>query len=822
MLELIGLFGGLAPIVLIVLVVVAIRHSGSISRLQSQVAELKGRLGQLESIPRTSLSTTTADVPITASVAAVPAPTLVETPAPVETPPAVEPAAPTASPEQPPASPPPEPSQPRFDWERFVGLRLPIWLGAIALSVAGFFFVSYAIESGFFTPEMRVLSAALASLAFLAVAEFVRRRVTTGNPAAIAAALAAASIATAYATAYLATLSYHLIPSGGGFIATAAVSVLAVVIAVAFGEIVALMGIVGGYIAPLVYGSGEANAPFLVIYLLALTTVTFGIIRYRNWWRLSTIGLIAPAFWGIVWAATPAFRDDALWGSIYLIGFAAIVTVATWPGWRQDDPDLRFADLRRIWTPQRATLLAAVTLSALGFLTFIFDTPLRTITLDDGSIVSVTGRNFGHWQGFIVLVALSVALGVASVPHRLLQLPVLVCFAIALTIWGHPDPAAVSIAVIAGVIIFGFGALDQFRRLREPGLWAGVLAFIGVVFYLAGLFKTVGWQGALDNRHLWALGALAIAVAFVALLTLFARRIEPDLARSQVYAALGGAVTTLVSVAIALELPTLYFPTAAALAIVGLAAVHMRAPVRGLRIVAAIYLVIYGLLLLGALSYGSGGYSVPPYFAYVFAQDYADHALALMVIPGIALLTAATLFQISRPAETRALVTVLDIAAIVVVGIGLFYLLAWPYAYSRWSETLVLASRIVGPELMVAAVAVYVGRRFGRAAAYTGGIILTGIMMLGVLGALLIPLLAFWPPYAVPGTLIINITLVAYGVPALLLYFIGWCLRHDSRNGIRIYGIVTSVFAVIVTYAMLMVDIRQAYTLGAPTIEGDV
>ena len=52
---------------------------------------------------------------------------------------------------------------------------------AIALCIAGFFFVSYAIESGFFTPEMRVLSAAAASLLFLAGAEFVRRRVKTGN-----------------------------------------------------------------------------------------------------------------------------------------------------------------------------------------------------------------------------------------------------------------------------------------------------------------------------------------------------------------------------------------------------------------------------------------------------------------------------------------------------------------------------------------------------------------------------------------------------------------------------------------------------------------
>ena len=821
MLELIGLFGLLAPIVLIVLVIVAIRHSGSISRLQSQVADLKGRITELESAPRDSALTAAA--PVRPMVATPPV-----APPPAAVPPIAEVAEGTpqpAAPEEPrdavPA-PPTSPAKQRFDWERFVGLRLPIWLGAIALSVAGFFFVSYAIESGFFTPEMRVLSAALASLAFLAAAEFVRRRVSTGNPAAIAAALAAASIATAYATAYLATLSYHLIPSGGGFIATAAVSVLAIAVALAFGEIVALIGIVGGFVAPLVYGSGDANAPFLVIYLLALTAVTFGIVRYRNWWRLSTIGLIAPAFWGLVWAATPVLRDDALWGSIYLIGFAAILTIATWSGWRQDDPDFRWRELRGLLTPQRATLFAGVILSALGFLVVLFDTPLRTITLDDGTVALVTGRNIGHWQGFIVYAALAVALGFASAQHRLLQLPILVAFVLALAMWSKPESTAATITIISGAIIFGFGALDQFRRLREPGLWAGVAAFIGVAFYLAALFRIAGWQGALESRHLWALGALAIAAAFVALLALFGRRIGPDVPRSQAYAAFGGAVTTLVSLAVALELQPLYFPTAAALAIVGLAAVHMRVPVRGLRVVAAVYLVIYALLLLGALSYGSDGLSAPSYFADVFARDYADHALALMVIPGIALLVAATLFQISGPAETRMLVTVLDIAAIVAVVVGLFYLLAWPYAISRWSETLVVAARIVGPELVVAAVAVYVGRRFDRAAAYTGGIILTGIMMLGILSALLIPLLAFWPPYAVPGTVIVNVTLVAYGVPALLLYFIGWYLRHDSRKGVRIYGIVTSIFAVVVTYAMLMLDIRQAYTAGAPTIQGEV
>jgi uncharacterized membrane protein len=814
-----GLIGLIAigfPIAVIVLIVVAIRQSGAISRLQATAQDLALRLNALEAVPRRDRDVVgelraeaTTPQPEPAAVVAAPvAPTAVGA---AEPPVEPTPEAATAPPDPPvPETPPPAPPEApppgrRFDWERFVGLRLPVWLGAIALSVAGFFFVSYAIESGFFTPEMRVLSAALASLLFLATAEFVRRRVTTGNPAAIAAALAAASIATAYATAYLATKTYGLVPSGAGFIITIGVSIAAIAIALAFGEVVALVGIVGGYVAPAVYGDGEANASFLVIYLTALSAVTYALIRLRAWWRLSVVGLVGPAFWGLVWVSTAALRHDYFWGSVFLIALPAIVAVASWPGWREDGPIIGLRGFTAMRSPERGSLVGAVILAAIGFVVFL----------------DSTQDAIGYWRGFIVLAAAVIALGFVSPPLRALQIPVLIAAGVALLLW-HPDPDPTAGFIVTGLlaIVFGFGALDQFRRLREPGLWAGVLAVALVFLFGMALFKFEGWSGALENRHLWALGALVLAAGFIALIRLFAGRIEDELERSQVYAAFGGAVTTLVSLVVALELDPLYFPSATALAILGLAAVHMRAPVRGLRIVAAVYLVLYGLLVLGAYSWTESLSYAPEYWRYVFVPDGSDHALALLIIPGIALLAAGTLFQISRPAESKTLVAVMDVVALLAEAGGLIYLLALPYGGSRWTETLVLAARITAAELAVAAVAVYIGRRFERRAAYVGGIVLTGVVSLAMLAVLILPLLQFWPPYAVLGTVFFNITLVAYGVPALLLYFIGWYLRHDTRQGIRIYGIGVSIFAVVVTYAMLMVDIRHAYNLGAPTLQG--
>ena len=209
---LLGLFYLVAPIVALVM---AMGQSARVKALGAENASLRVRLENLE---RRALSAA--------------APQTVETP-PVESQdivrPAAAPAAPAASEGAPPPTndaegevdigdqdedekeddpthgewaeglteaeldlAPPTPPKPRppFDWERFIGVRLPVWLGALALSLAGFFFVRYSIEAGLLTPAFRVFAALLAAFGFLVGAEVVRRRVTADNGPAIAAALA--------------------------------------------------------------------------------------------------------------------------------------------------------------------------------------------------------------------------------------------------------------------------------------------------------------------------------------------------------------------------------------------------------------------------------------------------------------------------------------------------------------------------------------------------------------------------------------------------------------------------------------------------------
>ena len=154
------------------------------------------------------------------------------------------------------------------------------------------------------------------------------------------------------------------------------------------GEAVALIGIVGGYVAPAVYGGGDANAPFLVIYLTALSAVTYGVIRYRSWWRLSVVGLIGPAFWGLVWVSDLGAAARVSLGKC-AVDLAAGDRARSRHG-RAGATTGRSsgcAASRRCGRPNAAHWWAPRSSAAIGFAAFL-----------DSSQYAI-----GYWQGFIVL-----------------------------------------------------------------------------------------------------------------------------------------------------------------------------------------------------------------------------------------------------------------------------------------------------------------------------------------------------------------------------------------------------------------------------------
>jgi uncharacterized membrane protein len=197
----------------------------------------------------------------------------------------------------------PEPRPPRrrrsVRFEDLAGKQLPIWVGGVALACAAFFLVRYSIELGLFGPGTRCLLAALFGLVLLALAEFGPRLPKLGRSFAddrrLAQSLAGAGIATLYATLYMAADLYGLLGIAGGFVLVLAITGAALALALRHGPPTALLGLAGGYLAPLLAGLPDSSVPGTVVYLATFTIALLALALHRGWrwlaWCASAAGL---------------------------------------------------------------------------------------------------------------------------------------------------------------------------------------------------------------------------------------------------------------------------------------------------------------------------------------------------------------------------------------------------------------------------------------------------------------------------------------------------------------------------------------------------
>ena len=175
-----------------------------------------------------------------------------------------------------PAPPPPAPPAPSL--EERLGARLPVWIGAVALALAGAFLVKYSLDQGWIGPVVRVTLAVLFGSCLLGAGEWMRRSSGT-----IAQGLSAAGVAVLFSAFLAAVHLYHLIPPELGFLLMAATTALAVVLSLRHGPMVALIGLLGGMLTPYLIRLAEPRPWGLFGYLLLVEAGLLAVSRRRGW-----------------------------------------------------------------------------------------------------------------------------------------------------------------------------------------------------------------------------------------------------------------------------------------------------------------------------------------------------------------------------------------------------------------------------------------------------------------------------------------------------------------------------------------------------------
>lgn len=178
--------------------------------------------------------------------------------------------------------------------------KLAIWIGGIALLMAGFFMVKYSIESGLLTPLVRIWLTTGFGVALCAAGFVISIKSAMSANQRIGQALTGAGIACLYFATYASVHLYGFISSGHGFILMVIVTLLAVLLSLKNGAPIAMMGLVGGFLTPWLMSSGTNDTIMLFSYLFLLFCGAQFLCIRRGWWTLLLGSLIAVYLWSAV------------------------------------------------------------------------------------------------------------------------------------------------------------------------------------------------------------------------------------------------------------------------------------------------------------------------------------------------------------------------------------------------------------------------------------------------------------------------------------------------------------------------------------------
>jgi len=243
-------------------------------------------------------------------------------------------------------------------FERFVGGKLLVWVGGIALAVAGVLLVRYSIELGLATPRVRMIMAAIFGVLLLIAGEVARSRPDGKIDQRVAQALVGAGILVLYATPYGALVLYQLIDTGTATALMVIVTIAALILSLRHGAPTAVLGLVGGFITPLLVGNPSSSAIPLLTYLALLNAALFALSARRGWTWLAAAAVILSFCWAFWLTGAPP--RDALAAGLFVVALSVAASlIRPGEGWHLD-----FLRPIGIGLAQLALLVARIDLGA--------------------------------------------------------------------------------------------------------------------------------------------------------------------------------------------------------------------------------------------------------------------------------------------------------------------------------------------------------------------------------------------------------------------------------------------------------------------------
>jgi uncharacterized membrane protein len=192
--------------------------------------------------------------------------------------------------------------KPAINWEQFMGVKGFAWLGGFALFLGVAFFVKYSFDNNLVPPQLRVAIGFLIGIGLLVGGVVMSRK----NFTALSQTLCATGIVILYAVTFACRSIYHFDFFGPWptFMLMVLITATAFLLAVRLNAlVVAILGMLGGFLTPILLSTGQDNPAALFGYIAILDAGLIVVALNKRWDFLALLAVTGTVIMQIGWVA---------------------------------------------------------------------------------------------------------------------------------------------------------------------------------------------------------------------------------------------------------------------------------------------------------------------------------------------------------------------------------------------------------------------------------------------------------------------------------------------------------------------------------------
>ncbi len=675
-----------------------------------------------------------------------------------------------------------------YNLERNLVQNLPVWIGGIALALAGLFLVKYSIEAGILSVSIRLFLAGIFGIAMIVVGNWVQGRSRFANNIRISQALSGAGIAVLYTSLYAATSLYELLPVLIGFLGMAAVTVMAVVLSLRQGPSIALIGLISGFLTPALVTSSEPNTPFFFLYLYFILASFFLVIRQRNWWYLVIPLLLGTYTWVLLWLALFFAPDDGIWADLFLVAFSITAVMSSKKAMENGSINKQHSLIFNICSLGGALLF------------------MTTIMLKS---------QFGMMEGGLFLILTAGGIALSYFNERLygfVPWVSLVLSAFLLLAWKGEDTAILITLLILFAALFSVSGFWLMWKSQKPLRWGLLACVSSLIYYGVAYLKFrnhIGGDVFLPtDPSLWS--ALAFGLFILSLgcvLKTLNRYTDQEGEKQKLLASFVLTATTFLFVSLFLSLEVDIFRLTLVAQVLVICWLNQYVNIKALRPVAGILAGSFALLLIPDIIHQ---------FLLIFfdGKDFSffptvTWSLVNLGLP-VVLFVGSTLFL--RREKDDKLVGSFEGGAIALITLMtnnlVFYSYLSGYMFNLIDISYLASCIMMNIFFLYGLGCLWVGRVYGRKAVLISGIILFGLGLLKLIFEFLLISNPLWSVTYVGSIPILNYLLLMYGLPMIWLFFAS---KEMAKVDMEFLIPFTKVCLFVLVFVCVSLNVRQFF-----------